>query len=744
VIRLFLLFALAVPAVLAQPHAGFLYPAGGQQGTTVEVRVGGQALNGAAKALISGKGVEVRSVEYVKLPNGKETQVMREEMQQLSEKRAVANRPAPAGTVKPVFTSDEQKRLDDLRDKMDAWTRRQFIPSLADTVILQVSIAPDAPLGPRQVRLETGAGLTNPIVFVIGDLPEVTRKASRVGQAYNVVNGGVPVIRQTPKEPDPPTAITIPAVANAQMMPGVTHQYRFKARKGMQLVIAADARELIPYVSDAVPGWFQAAIALRDSKGKVLASADHYLFHPDPLLLCEIPADGEYIAEIHDSIFRGREDFVYRLTVGELPVISSLFPLGARTGTRTSVQTLGWNLPSAKLTEDLKGKPAGLYRVALTRAGLASNTVAFFVDSLPEVNVKPSASVRAKAQHLKLPVIVNGRITHPGEAAFFRFEGAAGQKIVAEVMARRLGSPLDSTLRLTDASGKELAFNDDFEDKSAALLTHQSDSFLSLKLPAKGTYYLQLTDAQHKAGPEYAYRLRISQPRPDYDLRVVPSSFNVRAGSTIPFTVYAVRRDGFSGEIALQLKDAPANFVLSGAAIPPGQDSVRLTLTVPKTPGPQPLSIQLTGKATIDGRAVDRIAVPSEDMEQAFAYHHIVTEDAWLVRVLGNGTTTPWRPLPKPIALHFGQPTPIELPTPYRMDVQLSLKDAPEGITLEKVTAGRDKLNVVLTVQGDKAKPGLKGNLILEAYRDIPANPTTKARRQPMGTLPAVPFEIVQ
>ena len=34
--------------------------------------------------------------------------------------------------------------------------------------------------------------------------------------------------------------------------------------------------------------------------------------------------------------------------------------------------------------------------------------------------------------------------------------------MVAEVTARRLDSPLDSILRLTNATGKELAVNDDY------------------------------------------------------------------------------------------------------------------------------------------------------------------------------------------------------------------------------------------------------------------------------------------
>src|SRR5262249_36783960 len=185
------------------------------------------------------------------------------------------------------------------------------------------------------------------------------------------------------------------------------------------------------------------------------------------------------------------------------------------------------------------------------------------------------------AQKLKLPVIVNGRIDCPSDQDFFRFDGKAGDEIVAEVMARRLDSPLDSLLQLTDAKGKQLAVNDDYEDKSAALLTHQADSRILFKLPANGAYYLSIVDAQHKGGAEYAYRLRISRPQPDFELRVTPSGINARSGATIPVGVYAIRRDGFSGEISVKLKDAPPGFSLEGATIPAGQDSVRLTLTLP-------------------------------------------------------------------------------------------------------------------------------------------------------------------
>ena len=133
----------------------------------------------------------------------------------------------------------------------------------------------------------------------------------------------------------------IGATVNGQVGPGGVDRCRFQALKGQHLVVACSARELIPYISDAVPGWFQATVALYDAKGKEVGYADDYRFHPDPVLYYEIPADGEYALEIKDSIYRGREDFVYRITIGELPYLTGVFPLGAKLGDKGGVDMAG-------------------------------------------------------------------------------------------------------------------------------------------------------------------------------------------------------------------------------------------------------------------------------------------------------------------------------------------------------------------------------------------------------------------
>ncbi len=59
---------------------------------------------------------------------------------------------------------------------------------------------------------------------------------------------------------------------------------------------------------------------------------------------------------------------------------------------------------------------------------------------------------------------------------------------------------MDSLLRLSDAAGHVLAWNDDYEFGEMGLITHQADSYLSSKLPADGVYYVQVSDAQRHGG----------------------------------------------------------------------------------------------------------------------------------------------------------------------------------------------------------------------------------------------------
>ena len=740
--------ALAVgsPACAQQaPHIGYVYPAGGRQGTSFEVTVGGERLKGVIEAYVSGGGVEVEVGKYFKHLSDGEYAGLRnrllatkDRLQEQAKKRGEPVREdyTDEELMKETkYTEEELEQMADYR-KRAAERKRQLNPQLMEDLTLRIRVAPDAPLGQRELRLVAPSGLSNPVAFHVGNLVEHRET------------------EPNDKKPDPVIGDTLPALVNGQIMPGDVDRFSFKARKGARLVVSAGVRALIPYLADAVPGWFQGVLALYDASGEELAYADAFGFRQDPMLYFEIPKDGEYVIEIRDSIYRGREDFVYRIALGELPYVTSIFPLGGRAGTQVNVELSGWNLPVDQLTIDVSYDRRRPLRSIVVRQGdLLSNRIPFPVDMLTECVEQEPNDLPENAQEVTLPIIVNGRIDRPGDIDVFRFKGSSRQFVIAEVLARRLGSPLDSLLRLTTADGREVAANDDHEDKGAALVTHHADSWFSTSLLAAGDYYLRLIDAQRKGGPEFGYRLYIRAPRPDFELRVVPSSFIARPGACVPFTVYALRKDGFSGEILLALDGAPPGFALQGARVPAGQDKVRLTLTVPPKTAKGFFNMDLEGSASLRGRKLSHVAIPAEDMMQAFAYHHLVPAMDWTIVVTGSEA-------PRPPVL-YGRQEPVKLPvggtaevrldaaakSPPISDVRVELSEPPDGILIKSQAPQGPALAVVLDVDAKKAKAGLAGNLIFAAFREY--TPTSEdgkplpPRRSPLGFIPAVPFEIV-
>lgn len=611
-----------------EPHLAFVYPAGGRIGSTFQGVVVGQALGSISNAFFTGDGLEATVVEISRPMNQKDFNVLRDRFRELQEKLRTTRR-GNAGTN--TWTAADSAELGQLRAKLlKNPPNRTASPAMVDTVTLQVFIATNAEAGEHELRLAGPNGLSNPLKFFVGALPEISKPAARSINPdldrFLARVGGRPPASGTPKYE---ARVSLPAVINGQIMPGGVDRYRFSASRGQQLVLALGARQLIPYLADAVPGWFEAVVTLFDSQGKELLTQERFRFRPDPVMHFKVPRDGEYTLEIHDSIFRGRKDFVYRLTAGEEPFVTAIFPLGAKAGEKTTVALAGWNLAQEKMVFDGTDREPGL--TALN--GGFINRVPFAVDNLPECQEQKSNNCVETAQALVLPIVVDGRIRVPGQRAIFRFQGHAGQTIVAEVLARRLDSPLDSLLRLTDASGRQLAFNDDFEDKGSGLSTHHADSYLVTTLPAEGTYFLHLSDAQGQGGPDFGYRLRVSQPRPDFALRVVPCSLTVRAGRSVPLTIFALRLDGFTNAINLVLEGAPGGFALSHARIPAGFDKAQVILKAPPQAIERPVAITIGGQASIGGKSVRHTAVPCEDMMQAFAYHHLVPSQQLAVLV---------------------------------------------------------------------------------------------------------------
>ena len=315
----FALSALAASALFAaDPYIGYIYPCGIQAGTTNRLVIGGQNLYRIRGMHFSREGLHVLNIENVpgfSPPTGRQ----RKHLVKWLDGIAAGNREEPPLPDDPHIDEWRSNSWWRALGTLDAgklaivesalFTPRnplQATPSIRQKLLVTVAADASAELGLGELCLYGPAGISAPRPF------EITSSAHVAEPLY------APPHRPAAELPP----IEVPAggevLLDGQIMPGSTDAFRLKLEKGRRYSFTATARELQPYVGDAVPGFFNASLTLRDESGAVVASADDEMrFRPDPVMDFEPESDGVYRLEIHDVLYRGREDFVYKVAVAE-------------------------------------------------------------------------------------------------------------------------------------------------------------------------------------------------------------------------------------------------------------------------------------------------------------------------------------------------------------------------------------------------------------------------------------------
>ncbi|MCM8771865.1 MAG: PPC domain-containing protein [Candidatus Omnitrophica bacterium] len=727
---------------LRESSIGYVYPAGGQKGTTLEIIIGGQNLRSVKEIYFSTDKIKVEEINYIPSLTLPQKSLLTREIREIITSRIRGKNPDLEKFKKeniqlpehPLLQNLENKTYEELKKIFELFLfplrTEQIKRSIQEKVWVRINISKDVNPGVYELRLLTRTGFTNPLNFYISEVPEVKEKEKILD------------LQSPDKEVFEP-----PIIINGQITPSDTDKFYFRGKKGQNLIIELKAREIIPYMGDAVPGWFQGVLILYDSNGREIAYADDYYFNPDPVIFFKVPEDGEYIIEVRDALFRGREDFVYRLFIGEKPFVTHIFPAGGRKKTETTVSIFGWNLPMKNM--EINTEEEGIYKTNIFSNGLSSNEFYYHISDLPEIFEKEPNDTRLKAQKIEIPVIINGIISKPKDIDMFKFNLPEGFKLVIEVYSRRLGFPLDSHISLIDSKGKILISNDDFYDKNFDFLTHHADSYIYYEIKEKGTYYLKIWDSQNCGGNEYVYRIRISSPNPDFSLFVFPSSLNLFfSGNIIPFYVYAVRKDGFDGEIKIYLKNAPEGIFLNGGRIPEGKNKVALTLSTATSfvPLNRPIPIKIEGVAFINGKEVRKEAKPAEEVMQAFAYFHLLPSSN-LFFFCGRRFISPILTLLNEneiVKIPSGGSSYIKcriLQPLNNQKIILELKDPPEGISIGDIKTDENLLTFEIKVS-DKLKRGFSDNLIIEIFLENISS-QNKQQKISRGFLPSIMIEII-
>ena len=555
-------------AAFGGPHIGYLYPAGGRAGTTVEVLVGGRALWSINQARISGTGIKVVGVERVpgmghipvtqkryltkylkQLRQGNTEEPPRTgETKEWRKHRYYDN----LGTLTPLQRELVERNVYLPRDPL------QNSPSLAEMAIVKLEIAKDAPPGRREFRLTGRGQISDPLPFYVDTVPEVNEP------------------RYTPPDvPHPRAAFPIPAVLNGQILPGgESDLFDFHARKGEVLTFSVRARALVPFMGDGVPGHFQAVLEVLNANGRLIAAADDHHFDPDPVLTFRAPENGRYTLRIRDALYRGRQDFVYRIR--------------ARRG-------------RAKFAMPEPEAPAD----------------GAWIDA-------PAAGTE-----LKLPAYLRFKLERPGAKLYWKFPVRPGDKLNVQVIARRLGSPLDARLTIIDPAGEVAAEVDDVKCPRVGTILHQADPACVVpESVGDGVCTLEVADASGTGGPEAFGYLKVAPAAPDFTLYATPSGVSAAPDNPAVVKVTAVRSGGFDGRIVLATPPDSELRIVGANSLEPGMDHGAFTFAAQSWRRVDNVARRLR----IIGFAGElrREARPADEAMQAFAYTHLVPAEELL------------------------------------------------------------------------------------------------------------------
>ncbi len=168
------------------------------------------------------------------------------------------------------------------------------------------------------------------------------------------------------------------------------------------------------------------------------------------------------------------------------------------------------------------------------------------------------------------------------------------------------------------------------------------DSLLHFAAPADGDYVARIRDVRGLAGEDYAYRLTIRSPKPDFRLSVNPRAVNVPVGGAVPVTATAFRMDGFDGTIDVALDDLPPGLHATKGRIAPGQVATTLLVSTDANAAlDHAVPLKVAGHASAGGRAIAHYANPEDKLKLIALMPKpdvIMTADTKLVEVEPGGS----------------------------------------------------------------------------------------------------------
>lgn len=469
-----------------------------------------------------------------------------------------------------------------------------------------VKIAADAPLGPHLIRAYSADGVSVPRAFIVGGILE---------QREREPNDSIKQAQLVDK---------LPTTINGRLeKSGDVDSYAVKLMAGRWLVASVDGYSLGSPIDPI--------LHLLDEHGNKLAfnNDTHNL---DPRLAYRIEKSGTYIIQIAgfayppaaDVRFAGSASSVYRLTLTDGPLVQYAFPAGVARGQKTAVQFFGWNLGQNKIEQvDATALSRQDERLQIIPTG-SENVLQLAANDSPElIEIEPNDKPE-KAQSVSVPCMINGRIEPAGDQDRFVFSAKKDERFVFRIESAKLHFSLDAVLKIEDATGKQLAQNDD--------IGYDADPELAWTAPTDGKFIVAIADVTHKGGPEFVYRLEIAHPTPDFRVVADNHFYSIAPGKSGEIKLTLTRLNGFAGKLSAAVEGLPTGVVAPAVDIPTNVNEAKLILTAASDAKPigQPIRVIVnTAEKSIPPRAANFNLKPTNPGAGDLLFNQ--TDRLWLV-----------------------------------------------------------------------------------------------------------------
>lgn len=540
------------------------------------------------------------------------------------------------------------------------------------------------------------------------------RQLLRLGSASGISNA-VPIgIDDLPQLPFAATVAQLPVALHGALTGSAVLSTQFTGKKGQRIVVDIEAQRLGSALNPVV--------RLLDGKRLQLAwSQANGAIAGDARIDYVLPADGGYFVELNDQLYRGGAPGFFRLKIGELAYADFAFPLAVQRGQSADVQFAGTNLPAGTATRiDATAAVGDLPASFPARPGTTGGRPAVAVSDFSEVvENRPTDGSLPQAA---VPAGISGRLAALREEDRYKLTVQPGAVLRFDVLAQRIGSPIDGVLTVYNEQGGALASNDDRPGTT--------DPGLDFTVPAGVNVILVgLKDLHNRGGENFVYRLTIVPiNQPDFSLTLLEDRQQLPRGGAAIVRVRA-NRAGYNGPIKLTLAGAPAGAMISGDEIPAGTTDTLLSFACSELPLSQ-------GVLTIVGQSVD----PSIPILRAarLVESPATRSQPWLRNEIGLAVTGP-----APLAVAWaGDSTGGALPIGAPLKIQVQVARASGAVGAVRLSLLTSQIALTKT-ENNQQVPDLARTIRIDGAAVIAADQSAaEVIVQAPGDLPETPFDL--